>query len=323
MLYLILVFGHLLATSMALGAIVATDLRMLSKLAHDRVRIPPPNEFVARLVTIALVLLYLTGAGMLWIKSQQPEALLNPKLQGKLVLVLLLTVNAVVLHRWTFPRLARGRSVGRWRAADWIVVVMPVALSNCLWMFCAFLGIARPWNDSMPMRDVLEIAATLYAVALVGVACVLAAASRQQPDEAGGPLKVFKRALASIGRLGQDRQRRRCTPRTRAKRPRRRSGRSRIDASDSVIAKRRARTASERSERASASSRAPPRCGAPDATAGRGGAETLRFARRAAPCRSAPRPPVATPARRSSSARSPARPPARGRAARPPRAAPP
>src|SRR4051812_15115347 len=61
MLYLILVFGHLLATSMALGAIVATDLRMLSKLAHDRVRIPPPNEFVARLVTIALVLLYVTG----------------------------------------------------------------------------------------------------------------------------------------------------------------------------------------------------------------------------------------------------------------------
>ena len=205
MLYLMLVFGHLLATSMALGAIVATDLRMLSKLAHDRVRIPPPNEFVARLVTIALVLLYVTGAGMLWIKSQQPEPLLNPKLQGKLLLVLLLTINAMVLHRWTFPRLARGRSVGRWRSADWIVVVMPVALSNCLWMFCAFLGIARPWNDSMPLREVLEIAATLYAVALFGVACVLAAASRQQPDEAGGPVRFFKRALASIGRLGQDR----------------------------------------------------------------------------------------------------------------------
>src|SRR5689334_1528317 len=167
MLYLMLVFGHLLATSMALGAIVATDLRMLSKLAQDRVRIPPPNEFVARLVTIALVLLYLTGAGMLWSKSGDRDWL-NPKLQGKLLLVLLLTFNAVVLHRWTFPRLARGRSVGRWHVADWAVVVMPVALSNCLWMFCAFLGIARPWNESMPVRDVLVIAATLYAIALVG-----------------------------------------------------------------------------------------------------------------------------------------------------------
>jgi hypothetical protein len=203
MLYLMLVFGHLLATSMALGAIVATDLRMLSKLAQDRVRIPPPNEFVARLVTIALALLYVTGAGMLWIRSAQPDWL-NPKLQGKLVLVLLLTFNAVVLHRWTFPRLARGRSVGRWRVADWVVVVMPVALSNCLWMFCAFLGIARPWNDSMPMRDVLVIAASLYAVALVGVGCVLAAAARQGPEGAGAFVKHITRLLASVGRLGQN-----------------------------------------------------------------------------------------------------------------------
>ncbi len=184
------------------------------------------------------------------IKSQQPEPLLNPKLQGKLVLVLLLTVNAVVLHRWTFPRLARGRSVGRWHAADWIVVVMPVALSNCLWMFCAFLGIARPWNDSMPMRDVLQIAATLYAVALVGVVCVLAAASRPQPDEAGGPLQALQ-ACAGVDRPPGPGSPRRPQPRrTPRKRPRRRSSRSRIDASDSVFAKRRTRTASERSERA-------------------------------------------------------------------------
>jgi hypothetical protein len=248
MLYLMLVFGHLLATSMALGAIVATDLRMLSKLAHDRVRIPPPNEFVARLVTIALGLLYVTGAGMLWIKSQQPEPLLNAKLQGKLLLVLLLTVNAVVLHRWTFPRLARGRSVGRWHTADWIVVVMPVALSNCLWMFCAFLGIARPWNDSMPLRDVLEIAAALYAVALVGVVCVLAAASRPQADESGGPVKAFKRALASIGRLGQDANSIAAVANA-AKRPRRRSSRSRLDAGDSILAKRRTRATGDRTER--------------------------------------------------------------------------
>jgi len=209
----------LLATSMALGAIVATDLRMLSKLAHDRVRIPPPNEFVARLVTIALVLLYLTGAGMLLIKSQAPEPLLNPKLQGKLLLVLLLTLNAVVLHRWTFPRLARGRSVGRWHAADWVVVVMPVALSNCLWMFCAFLGIARPWNHAMPLTDLLGVAATLYALSVVVVTLVLAAASRKpRPGRLGAAIVALKRSLASVGNLGREADR---SPRARAS-PRRR-----------------------------------------------------------------------------------------------------
>jgi hypothetical protein len=204
MLYLMLVFLHLLATSMALGAIVATDLRMLSKLAQDRVRIPPPNEFVARLVTIALVLLYATGAGMVWIGTQGNPDFLNPKLQGKLVLVALLTFNALVLHRYTFPRLARGRSVSRWRPIDWAVVVLPVSLSNCLWMFCAFLGIARPWNHSMPMRDVLEIAAALYLLALFGVGIVLAAASRQGAEGRRNVLvALLKTALASVGNLGK------------------------------------------------------------------------------------------------------------------------
>lgn len=206
MLYMILVFGHLLATSMALGAIVATDLRMLSKLAQDRVRIPPPNEFVARLVSIALVMLYLTGAGLVWLGSQeQADYLQNPKLHAKFVLVLLLTFNAVVLHRITFPRLARGRRVARWHFTDWVVIVMPVALSNCLWMFCAFLGIARPWNHAIPMRDVLEIAGTLYVLALLGVGLVLAAAARQCPEGRGSDLiSLLKRSLASVGSLGKD-----------------------------------------------------------------------------------------------------------------------
>ena len=50
---MLLVFAHLLAASTALGAIVATDLRLLSKLALDRVRSAPPNEFVARIVAAA------------------------------------------------------------------------------------------------------------------------------------------------------------------------------------------------------------------------------------------------------------------------------
>ena len=205
MLYMLLVFGHLLATSIALGAIVATDLRMLSKLSLDKVRLAPPNEFVARLVTLALLMLYVTGGGILWLGTAgNPEFLSNPKLQAKLLLVLLLTVNAFVLHRLTFPRLARGRSLGRWRVLDWLSVVLPVALSNCLWMFCAFLGIARPWNHAMPLLDVLEIAAAIYVVAVIGVCVVLGAASRRIPkDRPDGATALLKRGFAAIGNLGK------------------------------------------------------------------------------------------------------------------------
>lgn len=202
---MLLVFAHLLAASMALGAIVATDLRLLSKLSQDRLRIAPPNEFVARIVMVALLMLYVTGGGIVWHGLlQRPDYLSgNPKLQAKMLLVVLLTLNAFVLHRITFPRLARGRRVARWHATDWVVVAVPVATSNFLWMFVAFLGIARPWSYSMPMRDIFEIAAALFVLAQVGVFTVLAMAARNVEPERKHITDVLRRSLASLGSLGR------------------------------------------------------------------------------------------------------------------------
>jgi hypothetical protein len=209
MLYLTLVFAHLLAASMALGAIVATDLRLLSKLAQDRVRIAPPNEFVARLVMVALLVLWVTGAAIVGHGlMERGDYLANPKLQAKILLVSLLTLNAVVLHRFTFPRLARGRSVTRWRATEWLAIAVPVAVSNCLWMFTAFLGIARPWNDSMPFADVLWIATGLYAVVQLGVIAIFRLAGRAVDDRAKPLADIVRRSLASLGNLGGDPARR-------------------------------------------------------------------------------------------------------------------
>lgn len=204
MLYLLLLFAHLLAASMALGAIVATDLRLLSKLSQDRLRIAPPNEFVARIVMVALLMLYVTGAGIVALGVQErADYLTNPKLQAKVLLVVLLTLNAFVLHRLTFPRLARGRRVARWHAADWILVAVPVGVSNFLWMFVAFLGIARPWNYAMPLRDILEIAAALYVVAQAGVFAILAIAGRGGEPERRRFTDLLTRSLASVGSLGR------------------------------------------------------------------------------------------------------------------------
>jgi hypothetical protein len=204
MLNMMLVFAHLLAASMALGAIVATDLRLLSKLAQDRVRIAPPNPFVARLVMVALLALYVTGGAIVWQGAlERADYLANPKLQAKVLLVVLLTLNAFVLHRLTFPRLARGRRVARWHAADWIVIAVPVAVSNFLWMFVAFLGIARPWNYSMPLRDILGSAAVLYALVQIGVFAILAMAGRTIDPERRRLSDVVRRSLVSLGNLGR------------------------------------------------------------------------------------------------------------------------
>ena len=196
---LLLLFAHLLGMSLALGAIVATDIRLLGKLADDRVRIAPPNPFVMRLITVALLLLYVTGIAMVGIGlHDEPDYLSNPKLQAKLILVALLSVNALVLHHWTFPGLARGRRVARWRLADFMRVAVPVSLSNCLWMYCAFLGIARPWNHSVSIGFVLGTAAWLFAATLAAVTTLLAIAAQDRTGLEPGWIDALKRRLGAL-----------------------------------------------------------------------------------------------------------------------------
>jgi hypothetical protein len=196
---LLLLFGHLLGTSLALGAIVATDIRLLRKLADPRVRIAPPNPFVMRLITLALLVLCATGAALVALGlADDPAYLSNPKLQAKLVLVALLAVNALVLHHRTFPGLARGRRVARWKFGDFMRVAVPVSLSNCLWMYCAFLGIARPWNHSVSLGFVLGTAAWLFALTLAVVTTLLTIAAHDRTDAEPGWIDTLKRRLGAL-----------------------------------------------------------------------------------------------------------------------------
>ena len=229
MLHLTLVFCHFLAAALALGAIVATDLRLLSKLAQDRVRIAPPNAFVARIVAVSLGVLCVSGAAIVWqAMSERPDTLGNPKLQAKILLVVLLTANAFVLHRFTFPRRARGRRVARWRALDWIAIAVPVAASNALWLFVAFLGVARAWNDALPLQAILLAAAVAYLAVQAGVCGILVIAGTPIDPVRRRWTDVVRRALASIGELGG-------SPRPAAGTPRRRFD-DPVDDEDSQLA---------------------------------------------------------------------------------------
>jgi hypothetical protein len=208
LLYTLLVFVHLLAASLALGSIVATDLRLLAKLAEDKVRIAPPNAFVARLIMLALLVLCITGALIVWHgMAERADYLSNPKLQVKILLVAALTLNAFVLHRLTFPRLARGRRVPRWTFLDWAVIAVPVAISNFLWLFVAFLGVARPWNYVTPMRDILGIAAALFVFTQIGVVVILGLSGRRAAPAVPRWVDRLAYSLAAVGTLGSSARR--------------------------------------------------------------------------------------------------------------------
>ena len=78
---------------------------------------------------------------------------------------------------------------------------IPVGVSNFLWLFVAFLGVARPWNHTMPFGDVMAIAAVAYGVAQGAVFAILAVAA-SGADPVANPRAAFvRRWLASLGNL--------------------------------------------------------------------------------------------------------------------------
>jgi hypothetical protein len=203
---LLVLFTHLLSTCLALGVILLTDIRLLGRMMGYRVVIPPPSRFDTRIVMAALPLLCLSG-GMLvfWGLQDRPDYLLNPKLQVKVSLVGLLVANAFVLHRWVFPVLERGLPLAQWTPRQFNLVAVSVGLSNSLWLYCAFLGIARPWNFAVVGEEVLLVGAGLWVVVAVGLRLLLVMAARDEPMGEADWIDSIKASLAAGSTPGSPR----------------------------------------------------------------------------------------------------------------------
>lgn len=202
MLTTLLVYLHLIATCAAVGTIVITDLRLAAKALGYKVVIPAPERFETLMVTVALTVLYITGASIVYLGLQDnPTYLDNPKLQGKLVLVALLTANAFVLHRGVFPILQRSRPVSRWTRGEWMMTAGSVSLSNSLWFFCAFLGIARIWNGTVELLFVLGVAAAAWLLLFALVNLMLKLASRDEPKPTPDWIDSMKASLSDFADL--------------------------------------------------------------------------------------------------------------------------
>jgi hypothetical protein len=199
MTYTLLVYLHLMATCVALGTIVLTDLRLLAKTMGYRVVIPPPERLETITISAALLLLFITGSAFIWIGLEKnPQYLSNEKLQAKLILVALLSANAFFLHKRIFPILGRSRPVSHWTRQEWIEVAASVSLSNSTWLFCAFLGIARVWNHTVPLSFVISVAGIAWLLFLAVVISILALASRDAPKEAPDWVDWAKAAIRRI-----------------------------------------------------------------------------------------------------------------------------
>jgi hypothetical protein len=136
-------FLHVIAFAMTLAAVLREDLR----LAMTR-RIDAPRLLhTARAVSIGLSVLWASGLTLVAIDAATSVGpwLPSAKLQAKLIVVGVLTLNGWALHAWVFPRLW-GVAV-RIDRRLWPAAALG-AISSASWVTASFVGVARivsPW----------------------------------------------------------------------------------------------------------------------------------------------------------------------------------
>jgi hypothetical protein len=175
-LHTILIIAHVMALSLGLGAAVIADLTVARRalfraISNDTIE---TMEFLGHLVTIGLALVWVTGIALVTEMVLAGGTILsNPKFWAKVVIVEVLTINAVAVHSVVLP--AFKAQVGK-RLFDGLTnaerTVMGVvgAISVTSWGFPVLLGTARELNNVVTMSAVL----TAYGIVLIGVAVIAA-----------------------------------------------------------------------------------------------------------------------------------------------------
>jgi hypothetical protein len=182
-------FLHLIAFALTLSAVLREDWRLLWTRRVDAPRIAR----TARAVSIGLAALWLSGLALVGIDAATSVAPWAPsaKLQAKLIVVGMLTVNGWALHAWVFPRLwgiASGIDHRLWPAA------VLGATSSASWVTASFIGAARVVAPWMPLAGFMALYGAVACVCLVlAVAALRRPLGQQRPYQAA-PCTFINRA---------------------------------------------------------------------------------------------------------------------------------
>lgn len=160
----LLVYTHLLALMAAVAGIAMADFSILARRGSAGPR-RVSRKLLQRAMTLvagALAALWVTGLALITLDTGwQLDALLaRPKLQAKVVVVLLLSLNGWLLHRWVFRELL---VLGHLPAELMPRATLLGAVSAASWGYAAFLGLAAPFAAALGLGGFLGA----YGVALL------------------------------------------------------------------------------------------------------------------------------------------------------------
>jgi hypothetical protein len=180
-----LVYPHLIACCVAIGLVLTSDVAMLRRLFdtdpsadHDLSHLPS----LQRTVSIALIALWISGIAIvsLDVSNQGLNYLLNPKLQAKIAIVVLLTLNGFALHGAVLPAMQKAGSLLKMPLNQRMLAVFAGIVSGVSWFYAAGLGIARPLNWKYSLVEILAAFPALIAGGFATMLLLTALAKSRQ-----------------------------------------------------------------------------------------------------------------------------------------------
>ena len=176
LLRMFIVYPHLIACCVAIGLVLTSDIAMVRRLlTGDRRQRDEARELsqLQTSITVALVALWVSGIAIVSLDASTAgwSYFLNPKLQAKVIVVVVLTLNGVVLHRGVLPAIKQAGSLLRLPAARQRAAALFGMVSGVSWFYAAMLGIARPLSWKYPLGAIL---AAYPALIVGGYGAVLA-----------------------------------------------------------------------------------------------------------------------------------------------------
>jgi len=150
------VYIHLIACCVAIGLVLTSDIAMVRQLFADepsgRAHMRHMEELQTTVVW-ALTALWISGLAVVALDASSKgwQYFANPKLQAKILIVVLLTFNGVVLHHLVLPWLQKAGSLLKLPAGRRTFTIFAGAVSGVSWLYAAMLGVGRPlsWKYSL------------------------------------------------------------------------------------------------------------------------------------------------------------------------------
>jgi hypothetical protein len=187
------VYLHLIACCVAIGLVFTSDVAMVNQLIKADPADRMDGQHLSYLQTTvgrALIALWITGIALVTMDGVLKgwSYFANPKLQAKIAIVVLLTMNGYVLHKHVLPLMKKAGTLLKLSFNQRILAIFAGAVSGVSWFYAAMLGVGRPLNWKYSLVEILAA----YPLMIVGGLVAMMFLTAWAQDKASGLARSFE-----------------------------------------------------------------------------------------------------------------------------------